>query len=52
MTAYPKSLLRKRAMTETKRLLFGRSGFTAELQRPARKRPGVELVDLKRLYKR
>jgi uncharacterized protein len=44
------ALLGKRTMPETKRLLFGRSGFTAELRRSARKRPDVELVDLQRLY--
>lgn len=35
---------------DAKRLLFARSGFTAELQRAARARPDVELVDLPRLY--
>lgn len=39
-----------RAAPDTKRLLFARSGFTAELRRAARKRIDVELVDLKRLY--
>jgi uncharacterized protein len=44
------ALLGKRTMPVTKRLLFGRSGFTAELQRFSRKRPDVELIDLQRLY--
>ena len=44
------SYLGKRAMPETKRMLFGRSGFTAKLQRAARKRSEVELVDMQRLY--
>jgi uncharacterized protein len=43
-------LLGKRAMPITKRLLFGRSGFTAELQRLSRKSADLELVDLRRLY--
>jgi uncharacterized protein len=34
----------------TKRILVGRSGFTAELTRLARRRGDVELVDLYRLY--
>jgi uncharacterized protein len=33
-----------------KRLLFARSGFTAELKRAARQRGDVELIDLQRLY--
>ena len=40
-----------RATPDTKRLLFARSGFTAELRRAARNRPNVELIDLKRLYR-
>jgi hypothetical protein len=35
---------------EVRRLLFARSGFTAEVRRAARKRHDVELIELKRLY--
>jgi uncharacterized protein len=42
--------LGRRSAEATKRLLFGRSGFTAEVRRVARTRPDVELVDLRRLY--
>jgi uncharacterized protein len=39
-----------RTADTVKRLLFARSGFTAELSRAARQRSDVELVDLHRLY--
>ena len=34
-----------------KLLLFGRSGFSAELAAEAAGRPDVELIDLERLYR-
>ncbi len=39
-----------RCRPDARRLLFARSGFTAELRRAARARGDVELVDLDRLY--
>jgi uncharacterized protein len=39
-----------KTLDHPKRLLFARSGFTAELRRVARGRGDVELVDLHRLY--
>lgn len=39
-----------RTLAAPKRLLFARSGFTAELVRAARHRSDVELIDLSRLY--
>jgi uncharacterized protein len=43
--------LAARTMPTPKRLLFARSGFTAELVRAARHRDDVELIDLPRLYR-
>jgi hypothetical protein len=46
-----RELLAARAdVRETKLLLFGRSGFTPELEDVASKRDDVELIDLQRLY--
>jgi uncharacterized protein len=42
--------LKAKAASHTRRLLFARSGFAAEVRRVARKRQDVELIDLKRLY--
>ncbi len=43
-------LLGERGAASVKRLLVGRAGFTAELERAISRRSDVQLVDLRRLY--
>ena len=45
-------LIARANVTDTKLLLFGRSGFAADVSDAADGRSDVELIDLERLYER